>query len=367
MKAIAQRVSIVKGDDAGKTPELFRLTDIEPQFVSLVTAGANRQSKFQVVKADEAEAERCEVCDVDFVSGACPECGKISEKAVPPKDAEPDEKRDAQKQRADQYGIEALEEGANLSYPAGDPTIEAKYGDPVNLKYPFGYDDNEPDLGRLRNGIVRFKQHHESYSQDASKGVVFGRIVDASLDAGIDVSYDKDDVVDRLLPDKVKQRLDAGKDDSGADGGTQKDSGTTDLSWLDKACESVDSLLLEAQVDHAGVIAVDGVFKQADTGEPRNRPSVKLSKDNLVLTQKLDKANARIVKLEAGLKAAIDMLKVAKQDARTAKAKLAKYSNGLGGATAIVVGTVSKGNADTPVEKGDEVAPWAGGGDLAAL
>ena len=129
MKAIAKRVSIVKGDDAGKAPEIFRLTDIEPQFVSLVTAGANRQNKFQVVKADEAEAEHCEACDVDFVEGACPDCGKVSEKTVPPKDAESDEKRDAQKQRAEQYGIEALDEGANLSYPAGDPTIEAKYGD----------------------------------------------------------------------------------------------------------------------------------------------------------------------------------------------------------------------------------------------
>lgn len=40
-------------DNDGET--IFRLTDIEPQFVSLVTAGANRQRKFQVVKADEQQ------------------------------------------------------------------------------------------------------------------------------------------------------------------------------------------------------------------------------------------------------------------------------------------------------------------------
>jgi polyhydroxyalkanoate synthesis regulator phasin len=37
-----------------KQGDLHRLLDIEPQFVSIVTAGANRQRKFQVVKVDKS-------------------------------------------------------------------------------------------------------------------------------------------------------------------------------------------------------------------------------------------------------------------------------------------------------------------------
>lgn len=47
------RVLINKADDGDSGDTIFRLTQIEPQFVSLVTAGANRQRKFQVVKADD--------------------------------------------------------------------------------------------------------------------------------------------------------------------------------------------------------------------------------------------------------------------------------------------------------------------------
>lgn len=44
-------VLINKADD-GKTPEIHRLEELEAMFVSLVDRGANRQSKFFVVKAD---------------------------------------------------------------------------------------------------------------------------------------------------------------------------------------------------------------------------------------------------------------------------------------------------------------------------
>jgi len=51
----SQRVKINKADGDSGDGTIFRLTEIEPQFVSLVTAGANRQKKFQVVKADDGE------------------------------------------------------------------------------------------------------------------------------------------------------------------------------------------------------------------------------------------------------------------------------------------------------------------------
>ncbi len=63
-----KRVRIAKANGTPDDEKVYRLTDIEPQFVSLVTAGANRQKKFQVVKADEAGLGPGGVC-------VCVECG----------------------------------------------------------------------------------------------------------------------------------------------------------------------------------------------------------------------------------------------------------------------------------------------------
>lgn len=61
------RVLINKADE-DNDPKIFRLEDLETMFVSLVDAGANRQKKFFVVKADEAGLGPGGVC-------VCPECG----------------------------------------------------------------------------------------------------------------------------------------------------------------------------------------------------------------------------------------------------------------------------------------------------
>lgn len=42
----------------GKEPSLYELTDIDTKFVSLVTAGANRQKNFMIIKADEQGKEK---------------------------------------------------------------------------------------------------------------------------------------------------------------------------------------------------------------------------------------------------------------------------------------------------------------------
>lgn len=52
---------ISKADSNSGDEKVFRLTAIEPEFVSLVRAGANRQKQFQVIKAEEMYV--------------CPECG----------------------------------------------------------------------------------------------------------------------------------------------------------------------------------------------------------------------------------------------------------------------------------------------------
>jgi hypothetical protein len=56
------------GDDKSKD-KVFRLTDIDPEFVSLVRAGANRQRAFMVVKAEEDVDEAEDPIPEDFDEG----------------------------------------------------------------------------------------------------------------------------------------------------------------------------------------------------------------------------------------------------------------------------------------------------------
>jgi len=175
--------------------EVKRCVEMFTDEVSIVTRGANGHKEFLMVKADE-EGELGAVVEEDV------------EKQVPDKSANRDQKVKAQASRATKYGIEILPKGSNLSYPAGDPTTEALFGDPVNLKYPLAYAGaTKPDPGRTRNAIARFKQNSSAYSKNASKQRVYERIVRAALSAGIKVSFDAKDPVDALLPSDLKTRL----------------------------------------------------------------------------------------------------------------------------------------------------------------
>jgi hypothetical protein len=180
-----------KKPDDKDDDQLYRLTNMEIPLVSLVNAGANRQNSFMVVKQDDA-----------------------AQKAVPAADADSETKRKAQEARAKQYGIEVKEVGSSLSYPAGSPTTEAMYGDPVNLSYPFGGPNNAVMLGRVRNALARFKQNYETYKEVSSRTKVYERIVRKALAEGVNVSYDSEDPVDKLLPADLKERL--SKDAGGA-------------------------------------------------------------------------------------------------------------------------------------------------------
>jgi hypothetical protein len=92
---------------------VHELTDMDVQFVSLVNRGANRQNKFLMVKT-----------------------GQRLNKVVPDPEAASDDKVKARDDRSTRYGVEVLASGSALTYPAGFPTTETMYGDPVNLKYP---------------------------------------------------------------------------------------------------------------------------------------------------------------------------------------------------------------------------------------
>lgn len=131
-----------------------------------------------------------------------PETIPSVEKVVPASDASEEDKRAAQKGRAEQFGIEPLEgKGENLSFPAGDPTDLDLYGDPVNLKYPMA------DAAQAANARVRFKQNAGTYSKDSSKKVVHNRIVKRELALGISPSFDENDPLDAMLDQDLKDQM----------------------------------------------------------------------------------------------------------------------------------------------------------------
>jgi hypothetical protein len=363
------------GDPKKPKKPVFRLTEIEPAFVSLVTAGANRQTSFQVVKANA-----CILCGAQEAC-RCPSWsrkGNQVDKAVPGSDAEDDEKRAAQEARAKQYGVEALEAGANLSYPSGSPTVESLYGDPVNLKYPLGRAANQPDVGRIRNALGRFKQAHGAYSSDASKAIVYARIVEAALAQGVDVSYDPEDVIDRLLPQNVVERL---TEVEGGDGESETDkSDSTDgkgsadfASWLDKAGAVVGEKLAEATISIALSKAADPTppsegSGKAHVGKAQSAPSVEeVLEKSRQLEKTIEKGKERIAELEkerGALEASAAKLRKERDKYR---AQLSKLRRGVGGATSLLTGNVASKAAPDSGEEGDATdSKWASGGDLAA-
>ena len=128
------------------------------------------------------------------------------EKLVPSPDASVDEKREAQKQRAKEFGIETLEnQGERLSYPAGWPSDLDDYGDPVNLKYPL-----VPD-SRARVARSRFKQFAYNYKKESSKRLIHTRIVDRLLDIGAAPGYNPTDPLDKLLPANLREQMTKGE------------------------------------------------------------------------------------------------------------------------------------------------------------
>jgi len=175
-----------------KDDDVTRLTNVRPFYISLVDFGANHGGRDHhfALKSTSAIAKR-----------------------VPAADATDEDKQKALAERAESYGIEAREDAA-LSYPAGDPTTETMYADPVNLKYPMGTEENSVDLGRIRNALARFKQNFAEYTKDASRARVYARIVRAALDNGVEVSYDEADPVDALLPADLKAELQKPKEEA---------------------------------------------------------------------------------------------------------------------------------------------------------
>lgn len=346
MKRKTQISKAAPKPEPGPGGKVFRLEDIDPEFVSLVHAGANRQKQFMVVKEDDAE------------------------KAVPAADASPEDKRKAQQARATQYGIEAREDG-NLSYQAGNPTTESLYGDPVNLMYPFGSDSNQPDVGRIRNAVARFSQNRDEYQEKASKVKVLTRIVEAALRAGVAVTMPEgDDIYDALpaaLRDRIKEKDDSDKGDGNeADGNGSPNQDESDLSsWLNEAGEKVAEISLDHAVQQAldaqsdGTAASQGKSSQeADEIDDTDPPPVTKAGEE---AQQEDEKDQRIAKLEAELKKS-------RVENTALKAKLARLSKGVVKSSVMLTGEVTgRDQQQTTTEKtSPSRGAFLSGGDIAA-
>lgn len=254
-----------------KLKKVKRCLEMYTDEVSFVTGGANGHRKFLMVKSDGDVGQIVE--DV--------------EKAVPAKDVDSETKKKAQKARSKKYGIEIVE-GSNLSYPANAPTTERLYGDPVGLKYPLAYeDDTKPNSARTRNAIARFKQNYEAYTKKTSRARVYERIVRAAMSAKIEVSYDSNDPVDKLLPVDLKTRLQKSDDTPSTEPESTEavaaDSKTVDLDWLSDVEQSLkksDDNWLDAASEVAASVTGDHGKKVGKDGaktddKPTKQPVAK--------------------------------------------------------------------------------------------
>ena len=112
------------------------------------------------------------------------------------------ELRESQEERSKEFGIEIVE-GSALAFPKDFPTELAKYGDPVNLKFPIDTEE------RAKNARVRFKQFaSQIYASADSLQKVHSRIIAAELEFGVKVALDMNDPLDLLVSEQFE-----GKDD----------------------------------------------------------------------------------------------------------------------------------------------------------
>jgi len=228
---LSQRVQFVKDDMGGPISTHVPLFD-------LVLVPHSARELVQMRTSDGFEysgAGGCDVCGHGTVADAdtfdpeapCPECGvtmQVSKQA--PREGMSGEQLDAaRKARSRQFGIEVLDAGSALSFPAGFPTDLRQYGDPVNLKYPVD------TVERARNARTRFKQNADAYQEARSRARVHERIVRAELRFGVVPSFDSDDPLDKLLPAGLRDQLSKSveknvrllKQDSTADTGGAKE------------------------------------------------------------------------------------------------------------------------------------------------
>jgi hypothetical protein len=112
-----------------------------------------------------------------------------------------DEKKQAQKGRAEKYGI-SPKEGGNLTKPEEFKDLsDDQFADPVNYRYPVDKDHVQPALTYFNQSDNRKDYGHEEQVK------ILAKIVAAALDNGIEVSWQPEDPVYKGLSEDLKKKL----------------------------------------------------------------------------------------------------------------------------------------------------------------
>lgn len=118
-------------------------------------------------------------------------------------DGEQEKLRQAQKERAEKYGI-SPKEGGHLTKPSEYEDVpEDQFADPVNYRYPV-------TEKYVKGALTYFNQSENrdagGYTHEEAVNIM-AKIVNAALNAGIEVSWQPEDPVYRDLPQELKKKL----------------------------------------------------------------------------------------------------------------------------------------------------------------
>jgi len=426
---MSARTRINKAGDEGSS-KVFRLTDIEPEFVSLVRAGANRQRSFQVIKADGMLV--CDSCGYKVAQPedgttqmACPKCDGGTMKLV-------------QSEKDDDPIPEDFDEDGFVEYLAkltGSP--RNRFGTHSSYKFKGDYAKawklhfsqhagGKPDAtstGPLRGTVRRVEMiagamkpacklpttdQIEARSGDPSP--LTGKYPETPGDYGLskwdEPANDADregmkfscgdlEVIKRAALAEIKRRAeDAAAEESkngdadgqahtdktggnegdgdNADGGSTEGGGADLSSWLDEAGAEVETLSLDIAIQRA----LDG---QSDSGAAPEKPPAQKAQigdtgappvvaEGEATEEDESEKDAQIAKLEAELNKARSELKKARREITSLKAKAARLAKGVGQSSVMLTGEVTaKGMQQSDNDnEGPSKGAFASGGDIAA-
>jgi len=148
--------------------------------------------------------------------------------------------RQVQRERAQKYGIEP-KEGGHLTKPSEYENIpEDQFADPVNWRYPV-------DREHVRAALTYFNQADNrragGYTHEEAVKIMT-KIIQAALNAGVEVSYQPEDPVYRDLPQDLKAKL-KGYEHRGEEGGAVSES--EDVVALRKRIVDLEAKLAESE------------------------------------------------------------------------------------------------------------------------
>ena len=250
-------------------------------------------------------------------------------KSVPAADATLEEKQAATEARSKQYGIEVTE-STSFVFPDGGPTTESLYGDPVNMTLQLGNAENVRDKAAIEAALKAFRESADTYTEDTSKARVYERIVRAALAEDIEVKYDPEDDIDKLLPGDIKARLAKTSDGDPGQDNTSDDSTADPVDWMDQMKGKLDMLGMAtrmqalkgaAEADQTAEVAK--VEKKAKAELANLRKRAEDAESDLVLVRKqLDEAKAGNGVLIAERDAALAQLKQKKAELGQLKGRI---------------------------------------------